>query len=150
VQTAPQREQIHYAQAAQGLSRLTQIRTLVLIAAVLAMAAAMGAMIWQRRGRLAGMKVDGFSRGVLWRALLWESGLLLGCGCSVGAAFGLYGQLLLSRALSAVSGFPVIGSVGVPAAVINFALITAVAVAIVGVPGYLAARVRPSVSFQER
>jgi putative ABC transport system permease protein len=150
VQTAAQREQLHYAQAAQGLSRLTQIRTLVLIAAVLAMAAAMGAMIWQRRGRLAEMKVDGFSRGVLWRSLLWESGLLLGAGCSIGAAFGLYGQLLLSRALSAVSGFPVIGSVGVPAALINFALITAVAVAIVGVPGYLAARVRPSVSLQER
>jgi putative ABC transport system permease protein len=150
VQTATQREQLHYAQAAQGLSRLTQIRTLVLIAAVLAMAAAMGAMIWQRRGRLAGMKVDGFGRGVLWRALLWESGLLLGAGCSIGAALGLYGQLLLSRALSAVSGFPVIGSVGVPAAVINFALITAVAVTIVGVPGYLAARVRPSVSLQEQ
>jgi len=150
VQTADQREQLHYAQAAQGLSRLTQIRTLVLIAAVLAMAAAMGAMIWQRRGRLAGMKVDGFSRGVLWRSLLWESGLLLGAGCSIGAAFGLYGQLLLGRALSAVSGFPVIGSVGLPAAAISFALITAVAVAIVGVPGYLAARVRPSISLQER
>ncbi len=128
-------------QAAQGLSRLTQIRTLVLIAAVLAMAAAMGAMIWQRRARLADMKVDGFSRVVLWRALLWESAILLGAGCSLGAVFGIYGQLLLSRALSHVNGFPLIESTPVPAAIGNFALITAVAVAIVAVPGYAAARV---------
>ena len=149
VETVAERERVHYAQAAQGLSRLTQIRTLVSIAAVLAMAAAMGAMIWQRRARLADMKVDGFSRSVLWRALLWESGLLLGTGCSIGAVFGLYGQLLLSRALAVVSGFPVMRSIGVPATVASFALITAVAVAIVAVPGYLAARVRPSISLQE-
>ncbi len=149
VETAVQRVSLHYSQAVQGLSRLTQIRTLVLIAAVLAMAAAMGAMIWQRRIRLADMKVDGFSRGVLWRALLWESGLLLGAGCSMGVAFGLYGQRLLSRALSAVSGFPVVQSVDVPAALASFALVTAAAVVIVAVPGYLAARVRPAVSLQD-
>ncbi len=149
VQTQVQRERLHYAQAAQGLSRLTQIRTLVLIAAVLAMAAAMGAMIWQRRARLADMKVDGFARIVLWRALLWESVILLGAGCSIGALFGLYGQLVLSRALSRVNGFPVIESSPLPAAVGSFALITVVAVAIVAVPGYAAARVRPSVGLQE-
>jgi putative ABC transport system permease protein len=149
VETSAQRERLHYAQASQGLSRLTQIRTLVLTAAVLAMATAMGAMIWQRRVRLADMKVDGFSRQVLWRALLWESGLLLGAGCSIGAAFGLYGQLLLSRALEVVSGFPVARSVGVPAAVLSFAAVTAVAVVIVAVPGYLAARVRPAISLQD-
>ena len=106
VETMAERERLHYATAAQGVARLTQIRSLVLIAAVLAMAAAMGAMIWQRRARLADMKVDGFSRIVLWRALLWESAMLLGVGCSLGALFGLYGQLLLSRALSVVNGFP--------------------------------------------
>jgi putative ABC transport system permease protein len=149
VETFAQRERLHYATVSQGLSRLTQIRTLVLIAAVLAMAAAMGAMIWQRRVRLADMKVDGFSRRVLWRALLWESGLLLGAGCSIGAAFGLYGQLLLSRALQVVSGFPVARSIGVPAAVFSFAVVTAVAVVIAAVPGYLAARVRPAISLQD-
>ena len=94
----------------------------MLIAAVLAMAAAMGAMIWQRRPRLADMKVDGFDRGVLWRALLLESGLLLGAGCSIGAIFGIYGQLLLSRALAAVTGFPVAFSPGLPVALGSFAL----------------------------
>jgi putative ABC transport system permease protein len=149
VETAVQRERRHYAQAAQGLSRLTQIRSLVLIAAVLAMAAAMGAMIWQRRARLADMKVDGFSRVVLWRALLWESAILLGVGCALGAVFGLYGQLLLTRALSVVNGFPVIEASPLLDALGSFALITAVAVAIVAAPGYLAARVRPTVGLQE-
>jgi putative ABC transport system permease protein len=149
VQTSTQRERLHYSQAAQGLARLTEIRTLVLIAAVLAMAAAMAAMIWQRRARLADMKVDGFSRVVLWRALLWESAILLGSGCSLGAVLGGYGQLVLSRALSLVNGFPVIETTPVPAALGSFALITAVAVAIVAVPGYTAARVRPSVGLQE-
>jgi putative ABC transport system permease protein len=149
VETAVQRERRHYAQAAQGLSRLTQIRSLVLIAAVLAMAAAMGAMIWQRRARLADMKVDGFSRVVLWRALLWESSILLGVGCALGAVFGLYGQLLLTRALSVVNGFPVIEASPLLDALASFTLITAVAVVIVAAPGYLAARVRPTVGLQE-
>jgi putative ABC transport system permease protein len=149
VETMSQRERLHYGTASQGLSRLTEIRTLVLIAAVLAMAAAMGAMIWQRRLRLAEMKVDGFSRLVLWRALLWESVVLLGLGCALGAAFGAYGQLLLSRALSAVTGFPVIESSPLGVVIGSFGLITAVAVAVAAIPGYLAARVRPTIAMPE-
>jgi putative ABC transport system permease protein len=149
VETMAERERLHYGTASQGLSRLSQIRTLVLIAAVLAMSAAMGAMIWQRRVRLADMKVDGFSRLLLWRALLWESAVLLGLGCVLGAAFGAYGQLLLSRALSVVTGFPVIESSPLGVAVGSFALITAVAVAVAAVPGYIAARVRPTIAQPE-
>jgi putative ABC transport system permease protein len=149
VETLAEREHLHYGTAAQGLSRLTQIRTLVLIAAVLAMAAAMGAMIWQRRMRLADMKVDGFSRVVLWRSLVWESVILLGFGCALGAAFGVYGQVLLSRALSVVTGFPLIESSPLATAGESFALITAVAVGMVAVPGYVAARVRPSVGLAD-
>jgi putative ABC transport system permease protein len=149
VQTAAQREQNFRATSRQGLSRLTQISALVLIAAVLAMAATMGAMIWQRRVRLADMKVDGFDRGVLWRALLWESGVLLGAGCSIGAVFGVYGQLLLSRALATVTGFPVPFSLGILVAIASFALVTATAILIVAIPGGLAARVHPAVSSQD-
>jgi putative ABC transport system permease protein len=149
VETAAQRERTHYSQAAQGLSRLAQIRSLVLIAAVLAMAAAMVGMIWQRRARLADMKVDGFSGSVLWRALLWESTILLGVGCALGALFGLFGQLLLSRALSVVYGFPIVETSPLPAALGSFALITAVAVTIVAIPGYAAACVRPAVGVHE-
>jgi putative ABC transport system permease protein len=149
VVTARQREQRFRSTSRQGLSRLTQISTLVLIAAVLAMGAAMGAMIWQRRPQLADMKVDGFGKRVLLRALMWESALLLGAGCSIGALFGVYGQLLLSHALASVTGFPVVFSVGVLVALRSFALVTAVAVVIVAVPGYMAARVRPAISLQD-
>ena len=144
VQSAAQHEQNDLAAQRQGLVRLTQIAALVLIAAALAMAAAMGAMIWQRRGRLAGMKVDGYSPGELWRALLWETAVLLSAGCTIGALFGLYGQLVLSHALVSVTGFPVVFSVGILVAVISFAIVTAIALGMVALPGYLAARVKPA------
>ena len=144
IQTASQRQRTDQATQRQGLSRLTQIAALVLIAAMLAMAAAMGAMIWQRRPRLASMKIDGYDDGELWRALLCESALLLGTGCSIGALFGLYGQLLLSHALATVTGFPVDFSIAAPIAIGAFLLITTTAVAILAVPGYLAARVEPA------
>jgi putative ABC transport system permease protein len=82
---------------------------------------------------------------VLWRALLCESALLLGAGCSIGAVFGLYGQVLLSHALASVTGFPVVFSVGPLVAVWSVALVSLAAAAIVAAPGYLAARVAPSV-----
>ncbi len=45
------------------------------------MAAAIGNMVWQRRPRLAKLKLEGFPRGELWRTILLESVLLLGVGC---------------------------------------------------------------------
>jgi putative ABC transport system permease protein len=144
VQSAYQREQVYRSTQRQGLARLSEIAALVLIAAALAMAAAMGAMIWQRRPRLASMKVDGFDQGELWRALLCESALLLGAGCSVGAIFGLYGQLLLSHALVSVTGFPVVFAIGIPIAIGIFAIVTAIAVTIAALPGYLATQVKPA------
>jgi putative ABC transport system permease protein len=143
-ETAAERVQSNYATTRQSLSRLGQIGTLVLIAAVLAMAGAMGSMIWQRRPQLAYIKRQGYKRGVLWRALLCESALLLGAGCSLGAAFGIYGQLLLSHALASVTGFPIVFSAGGLVAFWSFALVSAAAVAILTLPGYLAVRVRPT------
>ncbi|HEY2768199.1 MAG TPA: FtsX-like permease family protein [Solirubrobacteraceae bacterium] len=148
-ETAAQRERRGHLTSRQGLARLTQISSLVLSAAVLAMAAAMGAMIWQRRRRLADMKVDGFGRGILWRSLLIESALLLGGGCLSGALFGLYGQLLLTRALTLVTGFPVAHTIGALTAIGNLGLVTAVALVILAVPGYLAACVRPAIMLQD-
>jgi putative ABC transport system permease protein len=149
VETSRQRELRQRSASRQGLQRLTQISLLVLIAAILTMGAAMSSMVWQRRRQLADLKVDGFRRGELWRALLLESALLLGTGCSIGAIFGIYGQLLLSHALAAVTGFPVVFSVQVTTALWSFVIVTAVAVAIVAIPGHLAARVRPAISLQE-
>lgn len=143
VETSAEREQRHYALASQGLSRLTQIRLLVLIAAVLAVAGAMGAMIWQRRDLVAFIKCQGYRRGVLWRWLLYESAVLLIAGCSIGAAFGLCAQLLGSHFLASVTGFPVAFDVEALAALSSFALLTIVTVAVVALPGYLVVRVPP-------
>ncbi len=143
VQTAAQREHSQQAASRRGLERLTQIALLVLLAGVLAMATSMGAVIWQRRRKFARMRVQGFRRNTLWIALLWESALLLGAGCLIGALFGVYGQLLLSHALLAVTGFPVLFSAGMVSAVVSFLVVTAAAAAILAIPGYHAAGVRP-------
>jgi putative ABC transport system permease protein len=145
VETSSQRDARQRAASRQGLSRLSEISALVLIAAVLAMAAAMGSMVWQRRARLARLKLDGFGEFSIWRTLLFESVLLVGSGCAIGAAFGLCGQVLGSHAILAVTGFPVVFSFGLLLALGSLALVTTVAVAIAAVPGYLVARVRPAV-----
>ena len=148
-QTASAHEAEQNALSRQGLQRLTQIATLILVVAVLAMAAAIGSMVWQRRPRLAKLKLEGFARTELWRTILLESLLLLVVGCLAGAVFGLYGQQLLDHALASVINFPVVYSVAVPAAVLSLAIVTAAALAIVAIPGYLAAGVPPAVALED-
>lgn len=142
IETASERIERHYAASRDGLTRLSQISALVLVAAILSMTTAMGGMIWQRRPTLARLKVQGFSERELWRALLLESGLFLGTGCLIGAAFGLYGQVLLSRALEAITGFPVFYSTAGVVAIVILAIVTIIALAMLALPGWLAVRVR--------
>ncbi len=149
VQTAQARAAQQRALSRQGLTRLSQIATLILIVAVLAMAAAVGAMIWQRRPRLAKLKLEGFSPGDLWRTILFESLILLAVGCGTGAVFGLLGQQLLDRALAHVINYPVVSSIGLAPALASVGLVTAAAVAILALPGRLAARVPASLALQD-
>lgn len=142
VETGQARVERHYALTREGLARLTQISVLVLISAVLAMVITMGAMIWQRRRTFAAMKVQGCSQRELWSALITESAVLLGTAGVAGAAFGLYGQLLLSRALETITGFPVFYSTGILVALAVLATATLVALAMLALPGWLAVRVR--------
>ncbi len=144
VETYEERNRRRYAIATQGLSRLTQIRVLVLIAAILAVVGAMGAMIWQRRDLIAFIKCQGYEEAVLWRWLLCEGGLLLIAGCSTGAIFGLYGQTLLSHTLTSVTGFPMLFNVEGVAALTSFVSVIAIALAVVALPGYLVVRVPPT------
>jgi putative ABC transport system permease protein len=143
VESAQQRERRMRVTSRQGLSWLTQIATLVLIAAILAMSIAMGAMISQRRPRLARLQAQGYQHGVLWRALICESSLLLGAGCSIGAAFGVAGQLLISHALASVTGFPIAFSTRAAAAALSTALVSAGAIGLVTLLGYRAAKAHP-------
>ena len=149
VQTASAHEAEQNALSRQGLQRLTQIARLILAVAVLAMAAAIGNMIWQRRPRLAKLKLEGFARRTLWRTIVLESLLLLCVGCLTGAVFGLYGQQLLDRALANVINFPVVHSVAVVAAVVSAAIVTAAALVIVAAPGYLASGVPAAVALED-
>jgi putative ABC transport system permease protein len=149
VQTAAQHIAQQRALDRGALSRLTQISTLISIFAVLAMAAAMGAMIWQRRPRLAKLRLEGLARGELWRMILLESLLLVGVGCLSGAIFGIYGQQLADRALSSVVDFPVVYSLAPVTALGSLSLVTATALAILAIPGYFAASVPAALALQE-
>ncbi|MEX1142647.1 MAG: FtsX-like permease family protein [Thermoleophilaceae bacterium] len=131
------------ASAQQGLERLSQISQLLLIAAVLAMAAAMGAAIWQRRAGLAALRLQSFRPRQLWLLLLLEAAAILGAGGVTGAITGMYGQLGADRYLADVTGFPV---TSVPAGwqtVLTFCLVVPTALLIVAVPGWVASRVPP-------
>lgn len=141
VQTATRRERDQRVASREGLTRLTQIAALVLVSAMIAMAAAMAGMIWQRRAFLAAMKVEGYGTGELWRSLLLEATVLMGAGCIVGAAFGLVGQSLLSRTLTVVTGFPVDYAPALLGAFLSCAAVTIVAVGIIAAFGHRAAHV---------
>jgi putative ABC transport system permease protein len=149
VQSASAHAAEQNALSRQGLERLTQIATLILAVAVLAMAAAIGNLIWQRRPRLAKLKLEGFPRGELWRTILAESLLLLSVGCVTGALLGLYGQQLLDRALANVINFPVVHSIAVLPALASLATVTGAAALIAAVPGYAAAGVAPAVALED-
>jgi putative ABC transport system permease protein len=142
VQTAGEREHVWTTISHHGLARLTEIARLVLGAAIIAMAGVIASMIWQRRDRIANIRRQGFTRAEGWRILLVESLMLLFTGCSIGAVFGLYGQLLLSHALTSVTDFPLVVALGPLIALTSVAIVSASALAIVAVPGYFAARVR--------
>jgi putative ABC transport system permease protein len=142
VQTARERETEWTRISHHGLARLTEIARLVLGAAIIAMAGVIASMIWQRRDRIANIRQQGFTRLEGWAVLLLESLILLFTGCSIGAVFGLYGQLLLSHALTTVTDFPLVVGLGPLIALTRVAIVSASALAIVAVPGYFAARVR--------
>ncbi len=149
VQTAQQHAAKQSALSRQALARLTQIAALIPLAAVLAMAAAMGALVWQRRPRLAKLKLEGLARAELWRTILLESLLLVGVGCLTGAIFGLYGQQLADRALAEAINFPVVHSVTALAGLESLALVSATALAILALPGYIAACVPAAMALQD-
>ena len=106
VQTAREREVQTDESARQGLKSLGEISTLILITGALSVAASLSAVIWQRRARLATMKIWGYDHIKLWRSLLLESVILLVVGCVDGAILGLYGHALADRWLSATTDFP--------------------------------------------
>lgn len=149
VQTARQLDAEFTAFLHGGLTRLTQISTLLVIAAALALAAAMSAAVWQRRQRLATYKIQGFREAQLRRVLLFEALVVLTLGGLLGLAAGVYGHLLGNRWLALTTGFPARFSLQGVQALTTLATLGCVAVAIVGLAGAIAVRVPPAASFRE-
>jgi putative ABC transport system permease protein len=149
IQTFREHQTQYAADSRQGLAALSQIATLLLIAAALAVASALSAAIWQRRARLASLKIQGYDTGQLWRALLLESTIVLGIGCAIGAVTGVYGHALASRWLRLETGFPAPFEIGLGKVLLTLALLAAIALAVIALPGLAAARAPARASFQE-
>lgn len=149
VQTLAERRAQYAVDSRQGLQSLGEISTLLLITAALAVACALSTAIWQRRARLASLKIQGFDRWQLWRSLLLECSILLTIGCSIGALLGLWGHELASRWLRLTTGFPAPSSVSGAEMLLAWGLVAGISLAVIALPGFAAARVPPRASFQE-
>jgi putative ABC transport system permease protein len=149
VETFAQRKRRFEESARQGIKSLSQIATLLLIATSLAIAAALSATVLQRRARIGSLKADGFDSRQLWRSLLLESTILVAIGCLDGAILGIYGHALASRWLKLSVGFPAPFSLDLGLVFLTVAIVAAIALAVISLPGLIAARVPPLASVQE-
>jgi putative ABC transport system permease protein len=149
VQTAGERIAEVESTVSQGLRSLGEIATLLLIAAALAVASALSAAIWQRRGMLASLKIQGYNTAQLWRAVLLESAIVLSLGVAVGALVGVYGHALACRELIRITGFPAPFSIDFPQIAVTLALLAGIAMTVIALPGLLSAQVSAEASIQE-
>ena len=148
VQTQAERIDDYRRAERQGLARLSQISLLLLLAAALAMACAMGAAVWDRRRRFAAYQIQGFVPSQLWRTLLWETGFVIAVSCLVGAALGTYGHFLAARYLELTTGFPAPFAFGGGQLLLTLSLVAGTAYVITALPGYAVARTPMSAAFE--
>jgi putative ABC transport system permease protein len=135
--------------AGEGLGQLGDISILLILAAILALAAALGSNIWQQRASLAELLLDGARRPRLRRILLTESLLVLSSGCLAGAIVGVYGQFVIDSYLKHITGFPVTSIATIARPIEMFVLVTAAVLALVSLPGWRASRVSPALGLSE-
>jgi putative ABC transport system permease protein len=148
VSTAAARARRIDALTSEGLGRLGEISTLLTIAAVLAMAAALASSVWQRRVGLAGLRLNGVRPRRLRRILMSESLIMLGAGCVTGAIFGLYGEHVIDGYLREATGFPVAGLAVSGRPFLIVAIVLAGALVLVAAPGWLASRASPTLALE--
>jgi putative ABC transport system permease protein len=149
VLTARERAASINSSASEGLGQLGDIAKLLLLAAVLAMLAALGSSIWQRRVSLAALRLEGAEPSRLRRLLLVEVLLMLSAGCLTGAVAGVYGELVIDGYLRHVTGFPVAsGVIGQRPLEIFLIVVLSVLLAAV-LPGWAASRVSPGLALEE-
>jgi ABC-type antimicrobial peptide transport system permease subunit len=128
---------------------LSEISTLILIAAALAITFALAATISARTGDLAVRKAEGYQASQLWRVVLLECTVVVGVGALDGAVLGLYGHALASRWLRLSQGFPAPFSADIAQLLLTVAIGALIALAVAGVAAYMAARVPPRLNPEE-
>ncbi len=149
VASSDQRETSINMLASEGLSQLGVISTLLVLAAVAALAAALTSSIHQRRSALANLRLSGAPPGRLRRILALEAGLMLGAGCLTGTFAGFYGQYVIDAYLRHVTGFPVAGAGASVRPVIVLGVVLAASLVLVAVPAVVASRVSPALALAE-
>jgi putative ABC transport system permease protein len=135
--------------ASEGLGQLGDIATLLLVAAILAMLAALGSSIWQRRVSLAALRLEGARPSRLRRLLLVEILLMLAAGCLTGAIAGVYGEFVIDGYLRNETGFPVAGGAIGQRPLEIFALVVVSVLLVAVLPGWVASRVPPGLALEE-
>lgn len=135
--------------AAEGLGQLGEISTLLVAAAILALAAALGSSIWQRRRSFAELRLEGAPRRQIKLVLFVESALMLSAGCLTGAVAGVYGQIVIDGYLEHVTGFPVAGVATGGRPIEIPLLVIAAVLLIVSLPGWFASRVPATLALNE-
>jgi putative ABC transport system permease protein len=146
--TANTRSSRFGAIAEEGLSRLGEISTMLAIAAVLALVAALGSAIWERRASLSGLRLEGAQPSRLRRILLTESMLMLGAGCLTGVLAGTYGQVVIDGYLRRTTGFPVAMLATTWRPLEIFAIVVAIVLALASIPGWSASRVSSALALE--
>ncbi len=139
-QTTPERLAQFTALARDGLERLSQIATMLVVAAGLSLAAGTIAAIWQRRRSLAVLRLSGHPPVELWRVLLLEAGIVLGTGCVAGAAAGAVGHRLLTRWLGLTTGYPAPFEVDVLQSLVVVGSVLVIALVLVAIASLAVAR----------
>jgi putative ABC transport system permease protein len=149
VLTARQRAGSINSSASEGLGQLGDIATLLLLAAILAMLAALGSSIWQRRVSLAALRLEGAKPSRLRRLLFVEIFLMLAAGCLTGAVGGVYGEFVIDGYLRHVTGFPVAGGAVGRRPLEIFLLVVVSVLLVAALPGWAASRVPPGLALEE-
>ena len=150
VETARARIARATAVARDGLAWQERAARVLVVAAALAMAAAIGAGTWQRRTAFGQLRLMGWRSLRLWCALLWETALVLGAGCLVGAAAGVYGQLLAIRWARLVFDYPMSYAFAGGRAAAMCLLVFALAFGVAAIAGVLMSRTPPRVGLEPR
>jgi putative ABC transport system permease protein len=133
----------------EGLSQLSLISNLLVLAAILALAAALASSIHQRRSSLAALRLSGAPPARLRRVLLVEGALMLAAGCVTGALAGVFGQSVIDAYLRHITGFPVASAGASARPLVIFAIVLAAALALVALPGWRASTVSPALALAE-